>query len=140
MIDTDILSVSYTGNNSTVTGYPVTPFSFLGNASYVKCAVQGADDDEETVLSGAQYSVQEGEGGWLVTTATAYDDTYTVRIYRELPIIQPLSLPQTGAVSPPSLEAALDRLRPVVSNELETRHLCFEDCPKLGDFALVVGC
>lgn len=109
MIDTDIFSVSYTGNDSTVTGYAVT-FPFLDNTAYVKCAVQGADDDEETVLSAGQYSVHVDGASVFVRTATAYDDTYTVRVYRQLPVTQPLDLPQSGAVSPPSIETALDRL------------------------------
>lgn len=109
MIETEVFSYSYTGNGSTVTGYPV-PFPFLGNHSYVKCAVLLDGDAEETILTGGDYTVHQVGAAYEVRTAVAYVEADTVRVYRELPLTQPLDLPISGALSPVNLETALDRL------------------------------
>jgi len=106
--DTDS-SVSYPGNNSTITEY-VIPFYFL-DADHIKVSVLN-EDDEETILEDGDYVVSgagEEEGGTL-TTDSAIPVTSTVTIYRDVDLTQLTELPESGRLPVRAISDALDKL------------------------------
>lgn len=82
----------------------------FADVAHIKCGVTLDGETEETELVSGQYTVHTGVGGVYIRTATAYASTASVRVFRRTPKTQILSLPTTGAISPPSVERALDRL------------------------------
>lgn len=99
----------YDGNGSTVTAYAI-PFPFLAIAE-MKVAVK-PPGGEFAVLADGQYTVSrlpDGSGG-SVTTATAYANTYRVQVFRATSLLQPVDLPDSGALPSAAVEGGLDRL------------------------------
>lgn len=95
-------TLSYAGNNSTVTAYSIT-FPYAKNADYIKVAVLDSAG-VETVLTSGQYSVNTSTDE--LTTTTAYDNTNTVTIYREVPYTQELDLENGGNFNVDSVETS----------------------------------
>lgn len=107
-LETTAVSITYTGNNSTVTPYPI-PFAFL-DVAHIQVTVTDADD-VVTVLEAADFTVTRFESGLgeLVTT-DAFDNTNELKVERVTPTTQPIVL-QDGALIPAkTLERGLDRL------------------------------
>lgn len=115
MIESETSSVSYSGNNSTATGY-VIPFPFLDPSHVVVTATTSAGV-ASTLTYGSGYTVAgtlAGDGGIYtggsLTTASAIPASSTVRIKRVTPVVQPTDYPETGPFPAASHEQALDRL------------------------------
>lgn len=110
-VATSISTISYTGNNSTVTAYSV-PFPFLANSDLVVVKKLTATGAETTLTLTTDYTVSgagNAEGGAIVTVA-AIPNTYTVTIFRNIEAVQPLSYIEADNFPAASHEQALDRL------------------------------
>jgi hypothetical protein len=106
--------VVYSGNNSTVTAYAV-PFRFIDNAD-IEVVLIDPEGVETTLALTTDYALT-GEGnpsGGTVTTVVAYDNTYTLRIRRNPPLVQPYDLAEGQANIMETLEAAMDYLMMVI--------------------------
>jgi len=110
-ISSQTTTVSYTGNASLVTPYPVT-FRYDASAWVV---VQEIDEDGAvTTLSlGTDYTLT-GNGaattGNVVTGGGAIPATSTLRITRDTALTQTLSLTANSAIPSATIEAQLDKL------------------------------
>lgn len=105
-LTTEDLFETYEGNASTVNGY-VIPFPFLSD-SHIKVSVTSSAG-VVTVLDPSEYTVDGAAA--LVYTGTAWADTYTVTVYRELPITQPTEFLPSGPFRPAAVEMEFDRGR-----------------------------
>lgn len=112
-VQTGTSAVIYTGNDSTVTPYPV-PFPYL-LASDIYVAVHQDGVDPVVLAQGVQYTLTpttDSNGnitGGSVVTATAYDDTWIVTIFRQVSLTQLTELPEAGPISSRALEKAYDK-------------------------------
>lgn len=103
----------YTGNNSSVTPYPV-PFPYL-LAADIYVAIQQGEDDPVILAQGVEYTLTpttDTNGnitGGSITTAIAYDNTWTVTIFRQVSLTQLTELPEAGPISSRALEKAYDK-------------------------------
>jgi hypothetical protein len=103
----------YTGNNSTVTPYPV-PFPYL-LASDIYVAVQQGEGDVAILAQGVDYTLtpvtdsNDNVTGGEVLTVEEYDNTWTVTIFRQVSLTQLTELPEAGPISSRSLEKAYDK-------------------------------
>jgi nitrous oxidase accessory protein NosD len=102
-----VTNVSYVGNNSTTTEYPVT-FPVL-DGSHIKVGKRDAGGPFEELPSWTYVVVAKPGGGWAVTTTTAIPSTSTVVLWRAVPVTQPTELPLAGPLPSTSLETAHDR-------------------------------
>lgn len=103
-VDVETSSITYSGNGSTVNGYPI-PFPFV-HPDDIKVGV---------ILPGA--TVRNEITGYIVTTApnqvitsVAYAANVSVVVYRKMRLTQPTSYPPGGPFAAKSHEAALDRV------------------------------
>lgn len=124
-VSTATSTVSYTGNNSTVTAY-VVPFTFFDSSDLVVVKRLTATGVETTLTETTDYVVTGGDGaaGSLVTVA-AIPNTYTVVIYREIPVTQPLSYIEADDFPAASHEEALDRLTYIAQQNARRLALAF---------------
>lgn len=112
MISSTDSAISYSGNESTSTGYP---FDFpLIEASHLKATVTdsgGTVTAYDGILSVApeRDSYNRITSG-SVTTSTAIPASSTIRFYRETPATQTLDLAAGGTLPPEATETALDRV------------------------------
>jgi hypothetical protein len=100
-------SITYAGNNSTVTPYSV-PFLFLENG-HLKAQAR----DEGGVVTDIVLTNHSGAGdpnGGTVRTAVAIPTTSTLLIFREVPFTQSTIYQEGGDFPAKSHEAALDKL------------------------------
>lgn len=68
-------------------------------------------DDSTALVRGSTFTLTEvGVGAPYITTATAYANTYLVRVYLDVPLTQPLELSSSGPVLGDEVERALDRV------------------------------
>jgi hypothetical protein len=109
MISTNIRAIRYAGNASTSTAYPIT-FPFLRDPDNIRVRVTPTGGTA-TDLDASAYTVHDPEGAApYVSTATAYPSTTEVIVFRWVPFVQPLDLPEGGRFPAESMEDALDRL------------------------------
>jgi hypothetical protein len=101
-------SISYTGNNSTVTTYAV-PFYFLENAHLAAIAKVTATGVESAVTLTNHTGAGDINGG-TVRTAVAVPATSTLNIFRTVPATQTTSYAEGGDFPAASHERALDKL------------------------------
>lgn len=107
-ISTTTTSVTYAGNNSTVTPYPI-PFKYLTDAD-VSVYFDGV---LQTLGAGQDYTIT-GSGldltGSIVTTV-AQAPTVTVGVYLDIALDQPVVLQETGTLPAKTIEVeGFDRL------------------------------
>lgn len=111
-LSSETSSVSYAGNASTVTAYPVT-FAFFADSDL--CVTRIAANGEETALTlNVDYTVTGGDAeagatGSIVTTE-AIPSTEEIRIDRDVPLTQPTSFTDLGTFPSSSVDRSLDRL------------------------------
>ena len=104
-VESEVSSIEYAGNESTVTGYPI-PFPYL-DPSHIE--VGTLDEDDEFVALGAdEFTVNEDDD--TVTTDPAIDSADTLVIRRTLPLTQPTVYSSSSPFLPETHEQALDRL------------------------------
>ena len=101
-------SISYTGNNSTVTTYAV-PFYFLENAHLAAIAKVTATGVESAVTLTNHTGAGDINGG-TVRTAVAVPATSTLTIFRTVPATQTTTYQEGGDFPAASHERALDKL------------------------------
>lgn len=109
-VSTTTLALLYTGNGSTSTAYQIT-FPFL-DASHIYAAVSSDGEEDPVLLEPADYTVTrlaDGSGGSLVT-AEAVTSPATIRIFRDMPLTQPVVLQAAGPLPSRTIEQAFDRL------------------------------
>lgn len=117
-LETVLSTIDYTGNNSTVTPYPI-PFSFLATG-HIQVTVTDAAD-AETILGAGDFSVTRFASGLgELTTTAAHDNTNTLTVERVTPTTQPVVLTDGALIPADTLETALDRLA-MIAQELKTR-------------------
>jgi hypothetical protein len=107
-VQSDTSSISYTGNNSTVTSYAV-PFVFLENGhlqAIAKVTATGA----ETAVTLTNHTGAGDPNGGTVRTAVAVPATSTLTIFRIVPATQTTSYQEGGDFPAASHERALDKL------------------------------
>jgi hypothetical protein len=107
-VQSDTSSISYTGNNSTVTSYAV-PFVFLENGhlqAIAKVTATGA----ETAVTLTNHAGAGDPNGGTVRTAVAIPATSTLTIFRTVPATQTTSYQEGGDFPAASHERALDKL------------------------------
>jgi hypothetical protein len=102
-----VTNVSYPGNNSTSTEYPVT-FPVL-DGSHIKVGQRDAGGPFLQLASWAFTVVPKPGGSFAITTTAAVPPTSTLVIWREVPVTQPTELPLAGPLPSTSLETGLDR-------------------------------
>lgn len=107
-VQSDTSSITYTGNNSTVTSYAV-PFYFLENSHLAATAKVTATGVETTVTLTNHTGAGDANGG-TVRTAVAVPATSTLTIYRTVPATQTTTYQEGGDFPAASHERALDKL------------------------------
>jgi hypothetical protein len=107
-VQSDTSSISYTGNNSTVTSYAV-PFVFLENSHLAATAKVTATGVETTVTLTNHTGASDPNGG-TVRTAVAVPATSTLTIFRTVPATQTTTYQEGGDFPAASHERALDKL------------------------------
>lgn len=114
-VQTEQSLVTYSGNGSTVTAYPV-PFSFL-LLSDVQVRVKLPNVLEPIVLvEGVDFTLTpttDGGGnftGGTITTAVAYDADHLVFVFREVPLTQLTEFPELGRFPASAIEKAYDKV------------------------------
>jgi hypothetical protein len=107
-VTSEISSVSYAGNNSSVIAYAV-PFLFY-KQEHVEALVIDADGVETELNLTSDFTVT-GEGdedGGTLTTTAAWDSSHTITIRRSAPILQPFVFEEGQRLGMKTLEKALD--------------------------------
>ena len=106
-VSSEVTNVTYPGNNSSSTAYPVTfPVT---DGSQIRVGIQVAGEAFAQSPSWA-YTVIEGAAGtFSVTTVNPAAATSTVVIWREMPATQPVELPLAGRLPSTAIESGLDR-------------------------------
>jgi hypothetical protein len=107
-VQSDTSSISYTGNNSTVTTYAV-PFVFLENSHLAATAKVTATGAESAVTLTNHTGAGDANGG-TARTAVAVPATSTLTIYRTVPATQTTTYQEGGDFPAESHERALDKL------------------------------
>lgn len=107
-VQSDTSSITYTGNNSTVTTYAV-PFVFLENSHLAATAKVTATGVESVVTLTNHTGAGDANGG-TVRTAVAVPATSTLTIYRVVPATQTTTYQEGGDFPAASHEKALDKL------------------------------
>jgi hypothetical protein len=107
-VQSDTSSISYTGNNSTVTTYAV-PFVFLENSHLAATAKVIATGVESAVTLTNHTGAGNANGG-TVRTAVAVPATSTLTIFRTVPATQTTTYQEGGDFPAASHERALDKL------------------------------
>ncbi len=109
-VQSEVSSIHYAGNGSTVTPYPV-PFPFLAN-NHLRVVVRHEDGEETQLALGANYNVAgagSDVGGNLVTTAPVAG-TKRLTIYREVPVVQQTLFSENDRFPSSAMERGLDAL------------------------------
>lgn len=109
-LPTSTSSVSYAGNASTSTLYPV-PFVFFLPTDLAVYAVNSSGVSTK-LTNGTDYTVTGGGFGLTgnISTAVAYDSTTTITINRAVPYVQATSLSTGDEFPAVSMEQALDNV------------------------------
>lgn len=107
-VQSDISSITYTGNNSTTTSYSV-PFVFQENSHLAAIAKVTATGVESVVTLTNHTGAADPNGG-TVRTAVAVPATSTLTIYRTVPATQTTTYQEGGDFPAASHERALDKL------------------------------
>ena len=107
-VQSDISSISYTGNNSTSTSYAV-PFVFLEN-SHLAATAKVTATGVESVVTLTNHTGAADPNGGTVRTAVAVPATSTLTIYRTVPATQTTTYQEGGDFPAASHERALDKL------------------------------
>jgi hypothetical protein len=106
-ISSTATKVTYSGNNSTVTPYPIS-FKYLEDAHvnvYIDGVLQVEGAGQNYVLAG------DGTAGTgTFTTTVAQAGTKSVVVVLDVALDQPVSLQETGSLPAKTLEQAYDRL------------------------------
>jgi microcystin-dependent protein len=142
-VQTAASAFAYTGNNSTVTVYPFPAPFLLPSDIYVHVKVSADDEDEGEVLQqGVDYTlniltdtdnlITAGE----ITTAIAYAGTYTVTIFRQVPLTQLTEFPETGPFPARSVEQGYDKLV-MALQQMHRRILALEGIEDNGSIVVV---
>ena len=108
-VTSETASVSYTGNNSTVTAYTV-PFKFYA-ASHLLVTKIVTATGVETVLaptSGFTATGMGNDAGGSIKTVAAVDNTHTIRIERQIPLTQLTVFSEGQRIPNKVLEKSLD--------------------------------
>jgi hypothetical protein len=115
-VQSETSTVSYVGNNSAVTPYPV-PFYFL-DSSHVVVVVTDEDGVDTTLVEATDYTIdgEEDENGGEIVTVEAIPATSRVTIYREVPVTQLTSYQEADRFPAASHERALDKLTMLVQS------------------------
>lgn len=120
MIATTTSSISYVGNASTSTPYPI-PFPLAWDSAIVAIATD--EEEAETVLDPGDYTftpttdINGRITGGNVTTDPAIPETSTILLKRVTPRTQTLNL-EGGAKTPSeALESALDKLTMIAQEQ-----------------------
>lgn len=93
------------GSNKTFS----VPFVFFDSTDIVVLLVDSSGG-ETTLTLNVEYTISGGSGSTgTVTTTTAYGSTYTICIWRHVPVTQTLDLVEGGAFTAASIENALDK-------------------------------
>jgi len=128
-VQSDISSIQYQGNSSTVTPYPV-PFYFF-DAGDVRVFLLPDGGSETELIEGTDFTVTGAgnENGGEVTTAIAYDATNKLTIVREVDPTQLTVYDENDKFPAKSHERALDKLTMIVQQALRavSRSLRFTD-------------
>jgi hypothetical protein len=128
-VQSDISSIQYQGNSSTVTPYPV-PFYFF-DAGDVRVFLLPDGGSETELIEGTDFTVTGAgnENGGEVTTAVAYDSTNKLTIVREVDPTQLTVYDENDKFPAKSHERALDKLTMIVQQALRavSRSLRFTD-------------
>lgn len=103
-VQTTISSVTYDGNASASTPYPI-PFPYL-SADDIYVTVQAAGEESVMLLGADDYQVTEAG----VVTDTAYPETTEIFIFRDMAALQPTVYENQGKFPAATHEQALDRL------------------------------
>ena len=107
-ISSTATKVTYSGNNSTVTPYPI-PFKYLTDAD-VSVYFDGV---KRFLGAGQDYTITGSgrDGTGSIVTNVAQADTVTVGIYLDIRLTQPVVLQETGSLPAKTLEVeGFDRL------------------------------
>lgn len=107
-VQSETSSISYAGNNSTVTSYAV-PFPFEQNTDLLAIAKDNTTGVETPVTLANHFGAGDPNGG-TVTTATAVPTTSTLTIYRSVLATQTTTYVEGGDFPAESHERALDKL------------------------------
>jgi hypothetical protein len=107
-VQSDISSITYTGNNSTTLSYTV-PFYFLEN-SHLAATQKVTATGVETPVTLVNHIGAGTETGGTVRTAVAVPATSTLTIYRTVPATQTTDYQEGGDFPAASHERALDKL------------------------------
>jgi hypothetical protein len=107
-VQSDTSSISYTGNNSTVTSYAV-PFVFLENG-HLQAIAKVTATGVETAVTLTNHTGAGDPNGGTVRTAVAVPATSTLTIFRIVPATQTTSYQEGGDFPAASHERALDKL------------------------------
>jgi hypothetical protein len=102
-------AVSYTGNNSNVTAYPVT-FPFFEDGDLSVCVIE-LNGGRTPLALNSDFSVSGGNGETgSIQTTEAIPSTKKVLIERTVPLTQPTAFKYLGKFPSASVDRALDRL------------------------------
>src|SRR6478736_4924919 len=107
-VTSEISSISYAGNNSSVIAYAV-PFLFF-KQEHIEAIVTDADGVETVLHLTSDFTVT-GEGdedGGTLTTTAAWDSSHTITIRRSAPVLQPFVFEEGQRLGMKTLEKALD--------------------------------
>jgi hypothetical protein len=107
-VQSDISSITYTGNNSLTLSYTV-PFYFLEN-SHLAATQKVTATGVETPVTLINHIGAGNENGGTVRTSVAVPATSTVTIFRSVPATQTTDYQEGGDFPAASHERALDKL------------------------------
>ena len=133
-------TISYIGNASTVTPYTV-PYYFLEQTD-IKVVVKSSLGVDTQLVYGSGYSVS-GAGspsGGSILTAVAWANTYTVTIYREVPLTQLTVYEENADFPAKTEERGLDKLTMAVQQNARAFGRSFrvrESDGNIGEIALI---
>ena len=105
---TQVSAVSYLGNDSTATPYPVS-FPVV-SPDHIAVTIEDPTGSAPVLLSPAYYTVQYSGGAYSVTTVAPYPVTATVTVFRSLPFDQPFEFSQGGPLRTEEIGRAFDRV------------------------------
>lgn len=136
-------AIIYSGNNSTSTPYQVL-FGFL-DPSHVFVARKPLIGNAVILTGGGvDYTLtitRDSSGnitGGSITTTVAYNDgnTQSITIFRQTSLVQPLEIPEAGALPARSMELGFDRMVFLVQ-ELTRRILALEGNSDQGEIIII---
>ena len=135
-LPTSTSSVSYAGNGSTSTLYPV-PFVFFLSTDLSVYAVSSGVSTK--LINGTDYTVTGGGFGNTgnISTAVAYPSTTTIIISRNVPYVQATSLTTGDEFPAVSMEQALDNV--VMQTQQLSRNIIPDTATATGAAPYVFG-